>query len=151
MADSPFDFREGRPCEQALAIDGGGKPGLDHCFCLDGYKEGALELKEAASLYDKESGRLLRVFTTEPGMQVYMGNWIDGVFPHLQHNAVALECQHFPDSPNHSDFPSTVLDPSETYKQTTVFAFSLLWRVCSTHVCASNTAKDRNLSWHTSR
>ena len=90
MADSPFDFREGRPCEQALAIDGGGKPGLDHCFCLDGYKEGALELKEAASLYDKESGRLLRVFTTEPGMQVYMGNWIDGVFPHLQHNAVAL-------------------------------------------------------------
>ena len=135
MADSPFDFREGRPCEQALAIDGGGKPGLDHCFCLDGYKEGALELKEAASLYDKESGRLLRVFTTEPGMQVYMGNWIDGVFPHLQHNA---------------DFPSTVLDPSETYKQTTVFAFSLLWRVCSTRVCASNTAKDRNLSWHTS-
>ena len=109
-----------------------------------------MELKEAASLYDKESGRLLRVFTTEPGMQVYMGNWIDGVFPHLQHNAVALECQHFPDSPNHPDFPSTVLDPSETYKQTTVFAFSLLWRVCSTRVCASNTAKDRNLSWHTS-
>ena len=84
-------------------------------------------------------------------MQVYMGNWIDGVFPHLQHNAVALECQHFPDSPNHPDFPSTVLDPSETYKQTTVFAFSLLWRVCSTRVCASNTAKNRNLSWHTSR
>ena len=118
--NSPFDFREGAPCRQALAIDGGGKPGLDHCYCLE--KEG---LKVAGSLIDRENGRKLEVLTTMPGMQIYMGNWIDGEFPHLQHNGVALECQHYPDSPNHPDFPSTTLLPGEVYEGTIVFRFML--------------------------
>lgn len=80
-------------------------------------------------LTDPVSGRSLEVETTEPGMQVYMGNWIDGSHPHLQHNAVALECQHFPDSPNHPDFPSTVLNPEDVYTQTTIFRL-LLCCVC---------------------
>ena len=75
---------------------------------------------------DKESGRQLEVLTTEPGLQVYMGNWIEGEFPHKVHNAVALECQHYPDSPNQPAFPTTVLSPGDVYRQTTVFKMSLV-------------------------
>lgn len=78
-------------------------------------------------LKDVESGRQLEVWTTEPGLQVYMGNWIDGSFPHVAHNAVALECQHYPDSPNQPAFPSTVLTPEETYRQTTIFKLKLIY------------------------
>lgn len=77
-------------------------------------------------LTDVESGRQLEVLTTEPGLQVYMGNWIEGEFPHKAHNAVALECQHYPDSPNQPAFPSTLLSPGETYHQTTVFRMRLV-------------------------
>ena len=125
VENSPFDFRNGAPCHQALAIDGGGKPGLDHCFCLKG--EG---LKEAGSLFDPETGRKLEVLTTMPGMQVYMGNWIDGSFPHLQHNGIALECQRYPDTPNHPDFPSCVLRPNEKFDEMIVFRFTIAWYVC---------------------
>lgn len=87
---------------------------------------------ELFSLTDEESGRQLEVWTTEPGMQVYMGNWIEGEFPHKAHNAVALECQHYPDSPNHPSFPSTILNPGEVYTQTTIFKFkSLVSCVCN--------------------
>lgn len=78
------------------------------------------------SLYDPESGRKVEVLTSMPGLQVYMGNWIDGSFPHLQHNGVALECQYFPDSPNHPDFPSTVLHPDQTFDERIAFCFSLV-------------------------
>ena len=78
------------------------------------------------SLTDTESGYQLEVWTTEPGMQVYMANWWDGEFPHIVHNAVALECQHYPDSPNQPSFPSTILNPDETYHQTTIFKLKLM-------------------------
>lgn len=126
VSNSLFDFTKPTKCEQAVGIDGGGKPGLDHCFCLEG-----TGLKHAGryvimwlswySLIDEEAGRTLEVWTTEPGMQVYMGNWIEGEYPHVAHTAVALECQHYPDSPNKPTFPSTVLNPEDTYKQTTIF------------------------------
>lgn len=118
VENTPFDFRTPAPCRQALAIDGGGKPGLDHCFCLSG--EG---MRVAGSLVDVDSGRKVEVLTTMPGMQVYMANWVDGEFPHLQHNGVALECQHYPDSPNHPEFPTTVLYPNQTYDERIVFRF----------------------------
>lgn len=79
----------------------------------------------AGSLTDPVSGRKLEVLTTMPGMQIYMGNWIDGEFPHLQHNGVALECQHYPDTPNHPEFPSTTLLPGEVYEGQIVFRFLL--------------------------
>ena len=118
VESTPFDFRTAAPCRQALAIDGGGKPGLDHCFCLLG--EG---MRVAGSLVDLESGRKVEVLTTMPGMQVYMANWVDGEFPHLQHNGVALECQYYPDSPNQPNFPSTVLHPNQQYDERIVFRF----------------------------
>ena len=72
----------------------------------------------AARLTDPKSGRVMEVRTTEPGLQLYSAN-------HLKHAAVCLETQHFPDSPNQPKFPSTILRPGETFKSTTVFAFSV--------------------------
>jgi aldose 1-epimerase len=83
----------------------------------------------AARVYDPDSGRSLEVWTTEPGIQFYAGNFLDGTLigtsGHLyrQSDGFALETQHFPDSPNQPDFPSTVLQPDETYETTTIYRF----------------------------
>ena len=69
-------------------------------------------------MVDPASGRVLEVFTTEPGVQFFTAN-------HLNHTALCLETQHFPDSPNQPQFPSTILKPGETYRQTTVYKFSV--------------------------
>jgi aldose 1-epimerase len=89
--------------------------GYDHNFVLNGDgKQPVL----AARLTDPKSGRVMEVRTTEPGVQLYSGN-------HLKHSAVCLETQHYPDSPNQPKFPSTILRPSQTFKSTTIFAFSV--------------------------
>ena len=81
----------------------------------------------AATLRELRSGRVLKVWTTEPGIQFYAGNFLDGSLygtsghSYRQSDGLALETQHYPDSPNHSNFPSTVLRPGETYKTTTIF------------------------------
>jgi aldose 1-epimerase len=90
------------------------KPGgYDHNFVLN---HSSKSLALAARLRDPESGRVMEVRTTEPALQVYSAN-------HVQHRAVCLETQHYPDSVNHPDFPSTILRPAQTFKSTTVFAF----------------------------
>jgi aldose 1-epimerase len=92
------------------------KPGgYDHNFVLDG--DGRRTVL-AARLTEPKSGRVMEVRTTEPGVQLYTGN-------HLKHGAVCLETQHFPDSVNQPKFPSTILRPGETFKSTTIFAFSV--------------------------
>ncbi len=79
---------------------------------------------------DQHSGRSLTVWTTEPGVQVYAGGFLDGTVPgssgrlYRQGDGVAFETQHFPDSPNRSAFPSTVLRPGQLFSSTTIFAFS---------------------------
>ncbi|MDO6431051.1 aldose epimerase family protein [Flavitalea sp. BT771] len=104
-----------------LAMD----KGFDHNYVLDG-------IRPAAALYDPLSGRMLRVTTDQPGIQVYTANWWDGAIkgahpePYRQHGAIALETQAFPDSPNRPDFPSTILNPGETYHANTVFEFDLI-------------------------
>jgi aldose 1-epimerase len=81
----------------------------------------------AAAMCEPTSGRVLKVFTTEPGIQFYAGNFLDGTLygtsgrAYRQGDGLALETQHFPDSPNQPDFPSTVLRPGETYETTTIF------------------------------
>jgi aldose 1-epimerase len=85
-------------------------------------------IREAAILVDNISGRSLKVFTNQPGMQLYTANWFDGTIKsgritYKQHGAVALETQDFPDSPNHQGFPSTVLLPPETYDRSTIYQF----------------------------
>ncbi len=128
---TPMDFR--KPMKIGARIDAGyaqlklGR-GYDHNWVLDRSGNG-LEL--AARLHDPRSGRVLEVLTTEPGLQFYSGNFLDGtlkgkdgkVYP--RRAALCLETQHFPDSPNHSNFPSTELKAGKKYQTTTVFKFSV--------------------------
>lgn len=102
--------------------------GYDHTWVLDG----GPGLRPAARLEDPASGRVMEVSTTEPGLQFYSGNFLDGSLPGAggqairQGDGVCLETQHFPDAPNRPDFPSTVLRPGETYASTTVHRFTTM-------------------------
>ena len=105
------------------------KGGYDHNWVLNRTGNG---LERIATLYHAASGRLLEVFTTEPGIQFYSGNFLDGTLTntkggkkYVQHAALCLETQHFPDSPNEPTFPNTILKPGETYTHTTVYKFSV--------------------------
>ncbi len=103
------------------------KGGYDHNYVLN-KKGGEPEL--AARVYAPGSGIVMEVLTTEPGMQFYSGNFLDGTLKgktgkaYQRHSGFCLEAQHYPDSPNHPDFPSTILHPGEIYRQTTVYRFS---------------------------
>lgn len=100
--------------------------GYDHCYVLRKNKAG--ELTRAARVVDPGSGRVMEVLTTEPAVQFYSANFLNGAAEngsHKKHGAFCLETQHFPDSPNHSDFPTTVLRPGEKYTQTTTHRFSV--------------------------
>jgi len=130
VAGTPLDFRKpevigARINDTHEQIKLGG--GYDHNFVLNG-QAGTLRL--AAIVTDPESGRKMTVETTEPGVQFYTGNFLDGTVTgrhgvkYEKHAALCLETQHFPDSPNHPDFPSTVLRPGATFHSTTTFAFS---------------------------
>lgn len=128
---TPFDFTEPTPIGARIDADNrqlGIAGGYDHNFVLRRQDSESLHL--AARAYDPDSGRLLTVRTTEPGLQFYSGNFLDGSFtgnsgePYQVHAGFALETQHFPDSPNQSNFPSTLLRPDETYSARTVYAFS---------------------------
>lgn len=102
--------------------------GYDNGWVIDDHVEG--ELAFAASLYAPLSGRTLKVYTTQPAVQIYTGNWLsgcpEGKNGHIYHDydGVAIECQHYADSPNHPDFPSTRLDPEEEFNQLIIFALS---------------------------
>lgn len=100
--------------------------GYDHCYVLNRNGSG-MEL--AAHVVEPTSGRVMEVFTTQPAVQFYVGNYLDGSISgggkaYKKHYGFCLEAQHYPDSPNHPDFPTTVLKPGETYHQTTVYKFT---------------------------
>ena len=122
---TPFDFTTMKPIGRDIAQV---KGGYDHNWVLNKTSKG---LEKIATLYHPASGRMMDVYTTEPGLQFYTGNFLDGTLTntrggtkYVQHGALCLETQHFPDSPNHPNFPSTILKPGETYKSTTVYKFS---------------------------
>ena len=102
--------------------------GYDHNWVLNKKKNGELSL--AATCYEPKSGRVMEVFTTQPGVQLYTGNWLDGNDkgkggkPYLMRSGLCLETQNFPDSPNKPNFPSTLLKPDQTYKHACVYKFS---------------------------
>ncbi len=127
---TPFDFRQ--PTRIGDRIRDGDEQlvygrGYDHNWVLSRPNDGSLAL--AARLEDAKTGRILEISTTEPGIQFYTGNFLDGTLVgsagkmYRQGDGLCLETQHFPDSPNHPDFPSTVLKPGETYKTSTVHRF----------------------------
>jgi aldose 1-epimerase len=130
VAGTPFDFRHAktvgediREGHQQLLYG----QGFDHNWVLD--KGSTAKPEQVAVLRDPSSGRTLRIATTEPGLQFYSGNFLDGTLVgtggrvYRQGDALCLETQHFPDSPNHPSFPSTVLRPGQTYRTTTVHSF----------------------------
>jgi aldose 1-epimerase len=127
---TPFDFR--KPTAIGARISNKNQQlqfgkGYDHNFALNGNGSG---LKLAARVADPSSGRVMEVLTTEPGLQFYTGNFLDGTVRGKGGNAYGprlafcMETQHFPDSPNHPAFPSTVLKPGQRYQSTTVYRFS---------------------------
>lgn len=128
---TPFDFRKPKTVGQDIDADNEqikNGAGYDHCFVLNKKEEG--ELSFAARIKEPVSGRIMEVYTTEPGVQVYTDNWADGykgqngaTFP--RRSAICFEAQHFPDSPNRPYFPSVVLNPGEQYTQKTVYKFAV--------------------------
>ena len=125
VGDTPMDFTKphivGERIEQVTG-------GYDHCYVSDAASVDAKEPVLAARLRDPKSGRVMEISTTEPGIQLYTGNFLDGTEAtagNPKHGALCLECQHFPDSPNRPEFPNTILEPGEIYHQLTVHKFSV--------------------------
>ena len=132
VAGTPFDFRE--PTAIGARIRGShpqllAAKGYDHNWILDRSKVDGDGLALAARVEHAPSGRVMEVHTTEPGVQFYSGNFLDGRLvgragqAWRQGDGFCLETQHFPDSPNHPDFPSTVLRPGQVFRSTTVHRF----------------------------
>lgn len=130
VSGTPFDFRE----EKSIGLDWDHDDkqiqkagGFDHNFILN--KTDCKQTELAARIKDPDSGRVLEVDTTEPGLQFYTANALDGSdigaeeLPYLKHSAFCLETQHFPDSPNNPSFPSVVLEPGNSFKSSTIYRF----------------------------
>ncbi|MGB6596181.1 MAG: aldose epimerase family protein [Candidatus Acidiferrum sp.] len=131
VGGTPFDFT--KPTTIGARINNDNEQlkfgkGYDHNWVLERTEKGGLQL--AAEVFEPTSGRVLEVLTTQPGIQFYTGNFLDGTAKgkggllYAHRTGFCLETQHFPDSPNHPNFPSTELKPDQTYRSTTVFRFS---------------------------
>ena len=130
VEDTPFDFRKAKLIGQDIKaeneqIELGG--GFDHCWVLNDYSSG---YRSVAKVHHSGTGRTLEVFTNEPGMQFYSGNFLDGTLPasngatYAKRSGFCLETQHYPDSPNQPKFPSVSLEPGDKYSTKTTFKFS---------------------------
>ncbi len=123
---TPMDFRNPTPIGARIAAVEGG---YDHNYVLR--KEDRKEPSLAATVHEPGSGRVMEVYTTEPGIQFYSGNFLDGTFEgkkanrYDKHDGFCLETQHFPDSPNHPEFPTTILNPGEKLESATTYKFSV--------------------------
>ena len=126
---TPFDFTRfhvigARINQKDVQLERG--KGYDHNFVVNGRG-----FRVAARVYEPKTGRTMTVSTTEPGIQLYTGNFLDGTIigksgrPYNFRNGFCLETQHFPDSPNHPQFPTTTLRPGHTYRQTTIYHFGV--------------------------
>jgi aldose 1-epimerase len=126
---TPMDFTSLHKIGQRIEqVNKPPSQGYDHNFVING--GGKDKLVMAAKLKDPKSGRAMECWTTQPGVQLYTGNFLDGSLTgiggtkYVKNTGVCLETQHFPDSPNHPDFPTTTLKPGEKYHQVTVYKFS---------------------------
>lgn len=130
VAGTPFDFRKATPIGERINEDNQQLKygmGYDHNFVLNKKDE---EMSLAATVVDPASGRELEIYTTEPGIQFYSGNFLDGTITgvngavYKHRDSFCLETQHYPDSPNHPNFPGTVLNPGQTYTSSTIYKFT---------------------------
>ena len=116
-----FDFRVRRRINARSGLF----KGYDHCFAIDGLQG---KLRPCAEVYEPNSGRTMKVFTTQPGVQFYTGNHLEGVagkqgVRYVKHSGFCLETQHFPDTPNQSGFPPCIAGPGNDYREKSVFSF----------------------------
>ena len=121
VGTGPMNFRERRTLASGFADVAGG---YDHCFVVN--RKDRSEPVFAARLYEPQSGRWMQVSTTEPGIQIYTGNFLEGTPAtggYGPQQGICLECQQFPDAPNRPEFPSTLLRPGSVYRQTTIHQF----------------------------
>ncbi|HZZ18478.1 MAG TPA: aldose epimerase family protein [Opitutaceae bacterium] len=124
---TPMDFRKWTAIGARLKDVGGNPVGYDHNYVING---GGGKLSLVGAVYEPNSGRAMEVSSTEPGVQFYSGNFLDGTLTgkkqvvYKQYWGLALETQHFPDSVNHPNFPSYVLRPGDTYTSTTIYRFA---------------------------
>ncbi|WP_439128621.1 aldose epimerase family protein [Polaribacter sp.] len=131
VKETPFDFNSSKKIGKEINASNEqlkrGK-GYDHCWVLNGENG---EMRFVASAYDETSGRFMEIHSEEPAIQFYTGNFLDGSLPmpeggtYAHRTGFCLETQHYPDSPNQEKFPSTVLNPGETYSTKTIFKFSV--------------------------
>jgi aldose 1-epimerase len=134
VAGTPMDFTSPHPIGERIRDDFEqlviGR-GYDHNYVLDRSSADDTSLMVAARVVEPDSGRTLEISTTEPGIQFYSGNFLDATVVgasgrmYRQGDGFALETQHYPDSPNHPDFPSTLLEPGDEFNSTTIYAFSV--------------------------
>jgi len=122
VAETPFDFLKAKELGRDIAKT---PAGYDHCFIVDGDEAG---LRPCAEVTEKSSGRTLKLSTTQPGVQLYTGNFLNSLPGKLgstynQYAGFCLETQHFPDSPNRPDFPSCIFGPGKDYDEQSVFSF----------------------------
>ena len=131
VAGTPFDFLKPHRVGERINVDDEQlkiAKGYDHNWVID--SQGAGKLTTAAEVYEPTTGRVLRVSTTQPGVQFYTGNFLDGTLKgkdgktYIHRGGLCLETQHFPDSPNHPKFPTTELKPGQRFHSVTVFSFS---------------------------
>ncbi len=131
---TPFDFKKPKTLgkdihadDEQLKIAGGG---YDHCWIIKGLYGPSTRPRPFLELYDPDSGRVLTLLSTEPALQIYTGNYMEGIpgrngIAYSKHCGLVLEAEHLPDSPNEPIFPSVVLRPGERYQQTTIYKFSV--------------------------
>jgi aldose 1-epimerase len=132
VKNTPMAFPSGEKLKvgsRLNEVDGGGEPGYDHCYVVAVGSEGGGDDDVAfvARVEDEESGRRMEVHSTEPGVQLYTGNFLSkdtNEAPHVQHNALCLETQHFPDSINQKQFPPVILKPGDTFNSKTIHVFT---------------------------
>jgi aldose 1-epimerase len=127
VAGTPLDFTKPTAIGARIKEMKGEPGGYDHNVVLT---SGGKTLSLGVSVYEPKTGRLMEMFTTEPGVQFYTGNFLDGTITgkhgivYRKHHGFCLEAQHFPDSIHHPNFPNAVLEPGQTYHQSTVYKFS---------------------------
>ncbi len=130
VAGTPMDFVNEKPVGQDIRADFDAiriGTGYDHCWVIDGAEPGQLQF--CCELYAPESGRTLNIYTTQPGVQVYTGNWLEGCPEgkngHVYNNndGIAIECQNYPDGPNKADYPNCILRPGEVFEEAIIYAF----------------------------
>jgi aldose 1-epimerase len=128
VAATPFDFRMARPIGVDIENTGTTPAGYDHCYVINRSDDALEKLTLAANVHDPKSGRTMEIFATQPGIQFYTCNWMDGQPASggfEKHSALALETQHYPDSPNQANFPSTLLKPGQRYRHKTIYRFGV--------------------------